>query len=35
MMRSFAEYVAGVKQNPYSYEYEIELYRTVLKCCGK
>jgi predicted dehydrogenase len=35
MMRSFAEYAAGKKENPYSYEYELELYRTVLKCCGQ
>lgn len=34
MMRSFAEMVCGEKQNPYSYDYELELYKTILKCCG-
>lgn len=35
MMRSFAEYVSGEKTNPYSLDYELELYKTVLKCCGE
>ena len=34
MMSSFAEYVNGEKQNPYSLDYELELYKTILKCCG-
>ncbi len=34
MMQCFAEYVRGEKQNPYSLEYELELYRIILKCCG-
>ncbi len=34
MMTSFAEMVRGEKENPYSYEYELELYKTVLECCG-
>ena len=34
MMRSFAEMVCGEKKNPYSYDYELELYKTILKCCG-
>ncbi|MBO7208770.1 MAG: Gfo/Idh/MocA family oxidoreductase [Clostridia bacterium] len=34
MMRSFAEMVKGEKQNPWSYDYELELYKTVLKACG-
>ena len=34
MMRNFAEIVRG-KENPYSYDYELELYKTVLKCCGQ
>ena len=34
MMRNFAEIVRG-KQNPYSYEYELNLYKLVLKACGK
>lgn len=33
MMRSFGEMVCGKKQNPYTYDYELELYKTVLKCC--
>lgn len=33
MMRSFAEMVRGEKENPYSYDYELELYKTILKCC--
>jgi len=35
MMKSFAEYVCGKKQNPYSLDYELELYKTLLKACGK
>jgi hypothetical protein len=34
MMRNFAEMVRG-KENPYSYEYELGLYRLVLRACGK
>lgn len=34
MMYSFAQMVCGEKQNPYTYDYELELYKTVLKCCG-
>ena len=33
MMKSYAEMVRGEKENPYSYDYELELYKTVLKCC--
>lgn len=33
MMRNFAEIVRG-KENPYSYDYELELYKIILKCCG-
>ena len=33
MMRAFAEMVAGEKENPISYDYELELYKTILKCC--
>ncbi len=33
MMVSFAEYINGVKQNPYSYDYELNLYKLILKCC--
>ena len=34
MIRAFAEMVSGERQNPYTYDYELELYQTVLKCCG-
>ena len=34
MMHSFAEMVCGKKQNPYTPDYELELYKTILKCCG-
>ena len=35
MISSFGDMVLGKKKNPWSYDYELELYRTVLKCCGK
>ena len=34
MMRNFAEMVRG-KENPYSYNYELNLYKLILKSCGK
>lgn len=34
MLRAFAEYVSGSRQNPYTLDYELELYKTVLQCCG-
>jgi len=34
MMLSFAEMVRGEKKNPWSYNYELELYKTILKSCG-
>ena len=34
MLLSFAEMVRGEKQNPYTLNYELELYKTILKCCG-
>lgn len=34
MMKSFAEYVRGEKTNPYTYDYELKLYKLLLKCCG-
>ncbi len=34
MMRNFAEIVRG-KENPYGYDYELGLYRLILKSCGK
>lgn len=33
MMLSFAKMVRGEKENPYTYDYELELYKTLLKCC--
>jgi len=33
MMRSFAEIVRG-KENPYTPDYELKLFRLVMKCCG-
>lgn len=35
MMSSFASYVRGEKENPYTLDYELELYKTILKACGK
>lgn len=34
MMRAFGEMVLGKKENLYSYDYELELYKTILKACG-
>lgn len=34
MMESFAAYVRGERENPYTLDYELELYKTVLKTCG-
>ena len=34
MMRNFAEIVRG-KENPYSYDYELSLFKLVMKSCGK
>ena len=34
MMRNFAEMVRG-KKNPYSYDYELSLYKLILRSCGK
>lgn len=34
MMFAFAEMVRGEKKNPYTLEYELELFKTILKCCG-
>ncbi len=35
MMRSFAEYIRGEKQNPYTKDSELELYRILMMACGK
>lgn len=34
MMASFAAMVRGEKENPYTYDYELNLFKTVLKACG-
>ena len=34
MLLSFAEMVRGEKKNPYTLDYELELFRIILKCCG-
>lgn len=34
MLSAFASYVRGEKENPYTPDYELELYKTILKCCG-
>lgn len=34
MMKAFAEYILGEKDNPYSYEYEKNLHKLLLKACG-
>ena len=33
MMASFARIVRG-EANPYSYDYELALFQTILRCCG-
>ncbi len=35
MLRSFADYINGKKQNPFDYEYERRLHKIVLKSCGE
>lgn len=35
MLQAFAAMVRGEKENPYTTDYELMLYRTLLKCCGK
>jgi predicted dehydrogenase len=34
MLRSFGEYVRGEKANPYTYDYEVALFKTFMKACG-
>ena len=34
MVAGFASYVRGEKENPWTYDYELELYKTILKACG-
>lgn len=33
MLQSFAKMVAGEMENPYSLDYELKLFKTILKCC--
>ena len=35
MIRSFGKMVRGEMENPFGCDYELELYKTVLKACGK
>ena len=35
MFRAIADYVGGVKSNPYAYEYERKLHKILLKACGQ
>ena len=34
MLFAFAAMVRGEKENPYTLDYELALYRTILECCG-
>ncbi len=34
MLENFAQMIRGEKENPISYDYELELYKVVLKACG-
>ena len=34
MIKTFASVVRGEIENPYSVEYELELFTAILKCCG-
>ena len=34
MMAAFGEYAAKERENPFGYDYELLLYRTLLQCCG-
>ncbi|MBR2466559.1 MAG: Gfo/Idh/MocA family oxidoreductase [Clostridia bacterium] len=34
MMRHFAEYIRGERENPYTYEYEAQIHKVVLAACG-
>ena len=34
MMKSFAAMVRGEKENPWNYDYELEVYKLVLRACG-
>ena len=34
MLLSFADMVRGEKENPYTLDYELELFKVIMKCCG-
>ncbi len=34
MMQAFADMIRGKYENPYTYDYELTLFRTVMRCCG-
>ena len=34
MLLFFAQMVRGEKENPYTLDYELELFRVIMKCCG-
>ncbi|MBE6602003.1 MAG: Gfo/Idh/MocA family oxidoreductase [Ruminococcaceae bacterium] len=34
MLQAFAKYVRGEAENPYTPDYELELFRLILRCCG-
>jgi hypothetical protein len=34
MLFAFAEMVRGERENPYTTEYELELFKVILRCCG-
>ncbi|MBQ9131496.1 MAG: Gfo/Idh/MocA family oxidoreductase [Clostridia bacterium] len=34
MLRAFAEMVRGERENPYTCDYELTLFQTLLRCCG-
>ena len=33
MMLDFAAYIRGEKENPYTYDYELKLFETLIRCC--
>lgn len=34
MMTAFAAMASGEKENPYTYDYELTVYKTLMQCCG-
>ena len=35
MIKNYAESALGIKENPYTIDYELSLYKLLLRCCGK